>query len=119
MYMILSIFSGVLFISVFGIHFLITNGATASRPMYTRDVKLTVIPWISGFVLPVFAWNNFVDLHWAILFFINIALVFTLGITLARMFLTRFNPGKGKEGFAMIYALIAGIVTLVLGGLLK
>lgn len=111
---VLLVIGAVLLISTFGIHATISNGSEIDKPMYTSNPLISVIPWISGFVLPVIAWANITELHWIALFFINFVVVWILGPWLTKGFLVRFASGKGL-GKDMLTAFIAGIITLVIG----
>ena len=114
----LLILAGVLFIVTLGIHATIMNGSILHRPMYTDDPILSKIPWISAFVLSVIAWANIFPIHWIILFFLNIGLVWLLSSWLTEGFLVRFASGKGL-GLDMTISFIGGLVALILGILLK
>jgi hypothetical protein len=115
---VILIISAVLFISTFGIHSFISNGNEFDKPMYTSNPLMSSIPWISGFIIPVVIWSQITELHWIALFFINLAVVWILGPMLTKGFLVRFASGKGL-GKDMFTAFIAGIVTLIIGLLVK
>lgn len=108
------ILSAVLFISTFGIHSVIMNGPEYNKPMYANNPLISILPWISGFILPVIIWSKIFDFHWIALFFINFALVWLIGPWLTKGFLVRFASGKGF-GKDMLTAFISGIITLILG----
>ena len=111
---ILLIISAVLFISTFGIHSTILNDDKFDKPLYANDSIMSSIPWISGFIMPVFIWANIFHVHWIALFFINFAFVWILGPWLTRGFLVRFASGKGL-GKDMLTAFVAGIISLIIG----
>jgi hypothetical protein len=115
---VILIISAVLFISTFGIHSFISNGSEFDKPMYTSNPLMSSIPWISGFIIPVVIWTQITEFHWIALFFINLAVVWILGPMLTKGFLVRFASGKGL-GKDMFTAFIAGIVTLIIGLLVK
>tara|TARA_B110001469_G_C9587113_1_gene291284 strand:+ start:522 stop:878 length:357 start_codon:yes stop_codon:yes gene_type:complete len=112
------IVSAVLFISTFGIHSFISNGHEFDKPVYTSNPLMSSIPWISGFIIPVVIWTQITDFHWIALFFINLAVVWILGPMLTKGFLVRFASGKGL-GKDMLTAFVAGIVSLIIGLLVK
>ena len=115
---VILIISAVLFISTFGIHSFILNGSEFDKPMYTSNPLMSAIPWISGFIIPVIIWTQITDFHWIALFFINLAVVWILGPMLTKGFLVRFASGKGL-GKDMLTAFIAGVITLIIGLLVK
>jgi hypothetical protein len=110
-FLILSI---ILLISTFGIHATISNGKEINKPMYVYNPYLKSIPIICGFILPVFAWTKLLSIHWILLFFINLAVVWVIGPILTREFLVRFASEKGF-GYDMIITLISGTVALIIG----
>ena len=115
---IILVLSGVLFVSVFGIHSVILNGEELDKPSYTSEPLLSSIPWISGFIIPVFIWAKVTDYNWIALFFINLTAVYLLRPWLTKGFLIRFASGKGL-GQDMATAFVAGVIGLVVGLLLK
>ena len=110
----LLIVSGILFIATFGIHMFITSGIKSDQPLYVKNPLLSLIPWISGFILPVIPFTIVTDVHWLGIFFINLVVVFILGPALTKAILVRFASGKGL-GNDMLYSFVAGIITLIIG----
>ncbi len=109
------VISAVLFICTFGIHSIILNDdRIRSKPMYTKHPVMSVIPWISGFILPVITWTQITEYHWLVLFIVNFAVVLFIGPWLTTGFLARFASGIGL-GKDMFTAFIAGIVALTIG----
>lgn len=108
------IISAILFIATFGIHMFISNGDPLNKPMYTRDPIMSVIPWISGVILPVIPLTLVFEIHWLAMFFINLAVVFILGPTLTKGLLVRFASGKGI-GQDMVYSFIGALISLIIG----
>jgi hypothetical protein len=115
---IILIISGILFISTFVIHLTIMNGNEIDKPLYTRDPLMSSIPWIAGFIMPVFSWSNISDFNWLGLFFINFAVAFIFGPWFTKGFLVRFASGRGP-GEDMVTAFVAGIISLIIGLFLK
>lgn len=107
---VLLIISAVLFISTFGIYSIIINGSEFDKPIYTGNPLISALPWISGFILPVFIWIKITEFNWIALFFVNLAVVLFIGPWLTKGFLVRFASGKGF-GKDMLTAFIAGIIT--------
>jgi len=112
------VISAVLFISAFGIHMIISKSDEYDKPPYADNIVLSSLPWISGFIIPVFIWSQITEIHWVALFFINAAVVYVLGPWLTRGYIVRLASGKGF-GKDMLTAFLAGIVTLVIGFLIK
>jgi hypothetical protein len=108
------IISAILFITTFGIHMIIYNGDPLDKPMYTRDPFMSVIPYISGFVLPVIPLTLVFEFHWLVMFFINFGIVFFLWPVLTKGFLARMASGRGF-GIDMMYSFIGAIITLIIG----
>ena len=115
---IILIISAILFISTFGIHSAIITKDRFDQPLYVHNPLMNSLPWISGFVMPVIPLTSVFELNWIAVFFINIAIVLILGSILTRGFLVRFASGKGL-GYDMVVSFIAGIVTLIIGLLIK
>ena len=113
----LLIISIICFTSGFGIH------ALASRSIdgwcgYMSHPLLTVIPWISGFVLAVIPEIILFDMEWYWVFLINIAIQIVLGQFITLIFLRRFSTGKGA-GYDILLSLIIAIITLIIGILIR
>ena len=108
------IISAILFIATFGIHMMIISGDPFDKPLYTRHPFISIIPLISGFVLPVIPFALVFEYHWLAIFFINLALVYILGPILTKGLLVRFASGEGL-GIDMMYSFIGGIITLIIG----
>jgi hypothetical protein len=114
----LLIISSILFIATFGIHVMIIGGDPIHKPRYTDNALLSAIPWISGFVVPVIPLTIVLEINWLIVFFINLAVVWILGPVLTEVFLARFATGRGF-GRDLVYSFIGGIVTLIIGLVLR
>jgi hypothetical protein len=112
------IVSAILFIATFGVHMAIDSGDQFGKPMYTRDPIMSSIPWVSGFILPVIPFTIVFEYHWLAIFFINLAVVYIIGPMLTKGFLVRFASGKGL-GQDMLNSFIGGIVTLIIGLLVR
>jgi hypothetical protein len=108
------IVAAVLFIGTFGMHMMLATASQFDKPMYTRDPMLSVIPWVSGFILPVIPFAIVFDLHWLAIFFFNLAAVYILGPILTKALLVRLATGKGL-GYDMLYAFIGGVIALIIG----
>lgn len=112
------ILSAILFISSFGIHMMISNGEEIEKPMYTHDPKLSIIPWVSGFILPVIPFTIVFEYHFLAIFVINIGVVYIFGPIFSRNFLVRFASSKGL-GHDLLNSFIGGIGTLIIGILVR
>lgn len=112
------IISAILFIGTFGMHATISNAHPFDRPRYTDHSIFSSIPWISGFILPIIPLALVLDINWIMIFIVNMAFVYFFGPTLTTAILVRFASGKGI-GHDMIFSLIGGFVTLILGLLFR
>jgi hypothetical protein len=84
------------------------------KPSYTNNPILSMIPWISGFVMPVLPFYLLFHQNWFATFIINIPIVYYLGPVLTKWILVRFASGKGAE-IDMFNSFFYGIVTLLIG----
>ena len=111
--------SALLFIVAFGIHIVALNDDPYNKPMYTSEPLLSILPWVSGFIMTVIPLTLLLDdLHWLAIFVGNAALVFLLGPILTKAVLVRFSSGKGF-GYDMIYSFLGGVIALAIGLLAK
>ncbi len=108
------IISAILFIATFEIDLMISNGHEIDKPMYTYNPLFSIIPWISGFILPVVPFALVFDYHWLAIFFINLVAVLIVGPRLTKGILAIFATGRG-HGYDMLYSFIGGIITLIIG----
>ena len=108
------IMSAILFIATFCIHFTVNSGGQFDKPMYTSHPIMSVIPLVSGFILPVIPFTIVLEYHWLAVFFINLVVVFIIAPMLTKGLLVRFASMKGL-GYYMLYSFIGGIITLIIG----
>lgn len=109
--------STICFIAAYGIHMFAKNNVL-DWCGYMSVPLLTMIPWISGFILAVIPETIICGIAWWWMFLINLIIVWLLGPLFASMFLKRFATGKGA-GMDIIVALVIGFITLIIGNVLS
>lgn len=113
---ILLVISAICFIAAFGIHMFAKNGMDWCG--YMEVPWMSAIPWICGFILAVIPETVLFDVFWLWMFLINAIVVWALGPLVTRMFLRRLASGKGA-GIDIITAIVIGILSLIVGIILK
>lgn len=108
----LLIISAICFISAFGIHMFAKHNVL-DWCGYMSVPILSMIPWVSGFILAVIPETLFLQMDWWWVFLLNIPFLLLFGPFLTKMFLRRLSSGKGA-GVDILIALITGIVTLTI-----
>ena len=113
------IISTIAFIAAYGIHMYAKHSRDWCDYCGYMDVPwMSAIPWISGFVFAVIPETLLFNIFWLWVFLINLVFVFILGPILTRIFLRACASGKGA-GLDIIIALIIGIITLLIGILIR
>jgi hypothetical protein len=79
---------------------------------------MNVMPYISGFILPVIPLAILLPVHWVIIFLLNPFFFYIAGPFLTRAYLVRFAWGRGA-GWDMLYCFIGGIITLMIGLIIR
>lgn len=115
---VLFILSSVLFIVTFGVHLLIKTSNPLLHPMYIRHPFLSIVPAISAFILSTIALIHVINIHWSLVFLVNIAVVFLIGPWLTKGFLVRFVSGNGL-GKDLVTAFVLAIVFYAIGFIIK
>jgi hypothetical protein len=114
---ILLFVSQTLFIIVFGLHHLVLSKPLIDRPFYTHNEYLSLVPHISGLILAPIALSISIGFNYFLVLPINALLLFLFGPSITRTYIIRFASGKGF-GYDMMYALVAGIVLLIVGAVI-
>jgi hypothetical protein len=113
------IVSAVLFIGTFGIYIQNSgNRRVFDQPLIFSYPGMKAVPWVCGFILPVIPFALVFPYHWAAIFILNIPLVYIAGPLLTNAILVRIKSPRGHV-FDMINTLIGGIITLIIGIIIK
>lgn len=116
---VLLVLSTICFISAYGTHIFAKNSSDCGDWCgYMAVPWMSAIPWISGFILAVIPETLLFNIYWLWMFLINLVIVFILGPTLTTLFLRAFKSGKGA-GLDIIISIIIGIITLLIGAIIK
>lgn len=103
-----------LLIAAFGLKIKRGDRREFDEPAILQTKAMSVIPWLSGFVLPVIPLALMINIHWVLIFLLNLPFVYIAGPFLTNQFLDRFATGRGL-GRDMVIAFRWGIISLVLG----
>lgn len=77
-----------------------------------------VIPYISALILPVIPFAILLPVHWVLITIMNPFFLFAVGPLLTKAYMVRFAWGRGPS-WDMLYCFSGGIITLVIGLLIR
>ena len=106
--------AALLLIVAFGLHTTILSGPHDERPSYTMSPSLMMLPWLSGFILPIFAWIKLTNIPWGWLLILNFVFVFFISPSLTRSFIRIFSSRR-RLSRDMLHAFILGVAFLIVG----
>jgi hypothetical protein len=106
---VLLIISALLFIATFGIYMNIRN----TNHEHIGGLNMSLLPWISGFILPIIPFTLVFEVHWLAVFVLNIVVVYVIGPAIARAYLVRFSSGFLKKD--VFYSFVGGLVVFIIG----
>jgi len=115
--------AAILFIATYGIHSIIIIGNPGNRPNIYLNPILSVIPYLSGFILPIIPIKMLIDYNLILIFIINLIVVFFLSPIFAKILLVnysnRIRMDGSSDGEIMAFSFLGGIIFMILGFLFK
>ncbi|MBO9636441.1 MAG: hypothetical protein J7578_25290 [Chitinophagaceae bacterium] len=110
-FLVLSIW---LLISCFGISMYRKGEIEFNQPAILQSRVSALLPYFSGFILPVLPLAILLPVHWLIIFILNHVFVYIAGPLLTKMYQVRLASGRGM-GRDMLITFTAGVITLLIG----
>lgn len=104
--------------ATFGIKMRRDGNIEFDQPRILDRRGMNIIPYVSGFILPVIPFAILLPVHWLIIFILNAFFLYIAGPLLTKAYLVRFAWGRGA-GWDMLYSFVSGIVTLMIGLIIR
>jgi hypothetical protein len=104
--------------ATFGIRMRRDGEIEFDKPRLLEGRRMVVVQYTSALVLAIIPLAILLQVHWAIILFLNPFFLFMAGPVLTKAYLVRFAWGRGPS-WDMLYCFAGGIITLMIGLIIR